>query len=85
MKIGGHNLFVIQFVESGLIGLMFFLALSIFVLKPTGKYSLYLTMPLFISGFSLVGYAIPYYYACLALIYVLQKNERKNISTYTYL
>lgn len=85
MEIGGHNLFVIQFVESGLIGTILFLIANLTLIKPTQKYSLYLTIPLFISGFSLVGYAIPYYYSCLALIYVIQRNERKNICTHSHL
>ncbi|MFK8265480.1 hypothetical protein [Capnocytophaga cynodegmi] len=85
LGIGAHNLFVTHLVESGLIGLTFFLAINLILIRPTQKYSLYLTIPLFISGMSLVGHAISYYYACLALIYVLQFNERKNIGLNTNL
>ena len=81
MELGGHNLFITHFVESGLIGLLFFLTINLSLIKRTQKYSLYLTIPLFISGMSLAGHAISYYYACLALIFVIQQNERKNICT----
>jgi len=85
MELGGHNLFITHFVESGLIGLLFFLMINLSLIKRTQKYSLYLTIPLFISGMSLAGHAISYYYACLALIFVIQQNERKNICTNSHL
>ena len=38
MEIGGHNLFVIQFVESGLIGTILFLIANLTLIKSTQKY-----------------------------------------------
>ena len=83
--IGAHNLLVTHFIESGIIGLLFFLIVNFSLIKRTKKYSLFLTIPLFISGMSLAGHAISFYYACLALIYVIERNERKSISTDSYL
>ena len=82
---GAHNLLVTHFIESGIIGLIFFLIVNFSLIKRTKKYSLFLTIPLFISGMSLAGHAISFYYACLALIYVIERNERKSISTHTNL
>ena len=79
--IGAHNLLVTHLIESGIIGLLFFLIVNFSLINKTKRYSLYLTIPLFISGMSLAGHAISYYYACLALIYVIERNERKDIST----
>lgn len=81
--IGAHNLLVTHLIESGIIGLLFFLIVNFSLINKTKRYSLYLTIPLFISGMSLAGHAISYYYACLALIYVIERNERKDISTNT--
>lgn len=83
--IGAHNLFVTHLIESGVIGLLFFLSVNFSLIKHTRKNSLFLTIPLFISGMSLAGHAISFYYACLALIYVIQRNERKNISINSHL
>jgi wzy len=83
--IGAHNLLVTHLIESGIIGLLFFLIVNFSLINKTKRYSLYLTIPLFISGMSLAGHAISYYYACLALIYVIERNERKDISTNTNL
>ena len=83
--VGAHNLLVTHLIESGIIGLLFFLIVNFSLINKTKRYSLYLTIPLFISGMSLAGHAISYYYACLALIYVIERNERKDISTNTNL
>jgi len=74
--IGAHNLFITHFIESGIIGLLFFLYVNLVFVKVTNRLSLYVTIPLFISGMSLTGHAISYYYSCLALIYILRTNEK---------
>lgn len=83
--IGAHNILVTHLMESGLIGLLFFLTVNFFLVKATKKYSLFITIPLFISGMSLAGHALSFYYACLALIYVIERNERKSICTNSHL
>lgn len=83
--IGAHNILVTHLIESGLIGLLFFLMVNFFLVKATKKYSLFITIPLFISGMSLAGHALSFYYACLALIYVIERNERKSICTNSHL
>ena len=48
--IGAHNLLVTHLIESGIIGLLFFLIVNFSLINKTKRYSLYLTIPLFISG-----------------------------------
>lgn len=74
LGIGAHNLFVTYLIESGIIGLFLFIFTQLYVAKKSGKESLYITIPLFVSGFSLVGHAIPYYFSSLAVIYILTKK-----------
>jgi O-antigen ligase len=74
LGMGAHNLFVTHLVESGLVGLFLFLFFQLYLIYKSKRRTLYLTLPLFISGFSLVGHAIPYYYVSLAIIYSLSKR-----------
>lgn len=78
--IGAHNLFVTHLIESGIIGLLLFLIVNLMFIKGSNRYSLYLTFPLFISGFSLAGHALSFYYSCLVIIYILEKKNGENFS-----
>lgn len=79
--VGAHNLFITYILESGIIGLFLFLLFQFYLIFKTKKESLYLTLPLFISGYSLVGHAIPFYYAGLAIIYYLSKHNIERFET----
>lgn len=80
LGIGAHNLFITHFIESGVIGFLFFILVSVMFVRPSNKKSLYITVPFFISGFSLSGHAISYYYTCLVLVYLINKKSDLKIT-----
>lgn len=82
--IGAHNLVITHIIESGIIGLFFFLFVNIIFIKGSERKSLYVTIPLFVSGMSLTGHSISFYFACLAIIYTINKKDGQNISDNTY-
>ena len=75
LGIGAHNLFLSHLIESGIIGLTLFLIVNMMFINGSDRKSLYLTIPLFISGMSLSGHALTFYYTCLAIIYLLSRNQ----------
>lgn len=85
LGIGSHNLFLTYIIESGFFGFLFFIVINMSFIKGSNMKSLYITIPLFISGMSLSGHAISYYYSCLAIIYILNKKNGINLSIDTNL
>lgn len=75
LGIGAHNIFLTHLIESGIIGFIFFLITNLMFIKGSDRKSLYLTIPLFISGMSLSGHVLTFYYACLTILYLLSRNH----------
>ena len=73
LGIGSHNIFLTYLIESGIIGLVLFLITNLMFVKGSNRKSLYLTLPLFISGMSLSGHVLTFYYTCLAVLYLLSR------------
>ena len=72
--IGAHNIFLTYLIESGIFGFVLFLITNLMFIKGSNRKSLYLTIPLFISGMSLSGHVLTFYYTCLAILYILTRN-----------
>ena len=75
LGIGAHNLFLTHLLESGIIGLLLFLITNLMFISGSDRKSLYLTIPMFISGMSLSAHALTFYYTCLAIIYLLTRIQ----------
>jgi hypothetical protein len=78
LGIGSHNIFLTYLIESGIIGLVLFLITNLMFVKGSNRKSLYLTLPLFISGMSLSGHVLTFYYTCLAVLYLLSRYPTEN-------
>jgi hypothetical protein len=73
--IGAHNLLVTLTLETGLIGLTLFIVSLYFSIKKTKGKALYVVLPLLTMGFSFVSLALPFLFAFLAIIYVVENSE----------
>jgi O-antigen ligase len=69
--IGAHNLFVTLLIETGLLGLLLFLINSYFIIKKTKGKALYILLPFYTMGFSVVSIAFPYLMIQLVIIIFL--------------
>ena len=72
-----HNFLITFLVESGIIGISIILAFLIAVIKKTKRKTGYLILFLLITGFSFVPYAIPYFFAILALMCIIEDRYDK--------
>lgn len=76
--IGAHNLFIMLLLETGLIGLFLFLVNIYFIIKATKGKALYIILPFFTMGFSVVSIAFPYLMVQLAIIIFMTKKNTYN-------
>ena len=74
LGIAAHNIFITYLIESGIVGLVLFLIINLMFIKGSNRKSLYLTIPLFISGMSLSGHVLTFYYTCLTILYLLSRD-----------
>ena len=74
LGIAAHNIFLTYLIESGIVGFVLFLITNLMFIKGSNRKSLYLTIPLFISGMSLSGHVLTFYYACMVILYFLSRN-----------
>jgi O-antigen ligase len=82
LGIYAHNIFLLYFLETGLIGLILWLLSMTLILIKTNWKGLMILFPFLIAAQSAVGYGTHYLYAALAIIYLLNnksKNEQDNI------
>ncbi|QXM06681.1 hypothetical protein [Crassaminicella indica] len=75
LNISAHNFLLVYFFESGVIGLSLILFLIYVITIKTNYRGLYIILPFLISGMSFAPYAIPYFYAILGAIYVLENRK----------
>lgn len=73
--IGAHNIVIAYALESGIIGLIFFIMFTIMIAIKTNGKSLIITIPFFIAGMSLAGFTLPFLYIIYAMIYTLEMKE----------
>ena len=81
LGIAAHNIFLTYLIESGIVGLVLFLFINLMFIKGTNRKSLYLTIPLFVSGMSLSGHVLTFYYTCLAILYLLSRDTPDQLLT----
>lgn len=74
--IGAHNLIVTLTLESGLIGLFLFSFFVYLITKKTNYKALYILLPFFLMGFSVVSIAFPYLLCQLVIIYNLGCSQK---------
>ena len=79
LGIAAHNIFLTYLIESGIVGFTLFLIINLMFIKGTNRKSLYLTIPLFISGMSLSGHVLTFYYTCLTILYLLCRSNPSNL------
>jgi O-antigen ligase len=84
LNIYAHNIFLLYFLEIGLIGLILWLFTIALILIKTNWKGLIILFPFLIAAQSAVSYGTHYLYATLALIYLLNnklktENEQNNI------
>lgn len=77
--IGAHNIFVIYFLEAGLVGGFIFFMVQYYIYLDTKKAGIWLMLPLIIAGMSLSAVMIPYYYLSLAIIHRWVRIEDENV------
>lgn len=75
LNIGSHNFIVTYLVESGIIGLFLILYFHFLFLKEYNFWAWDVVLVFFITGMSLVGHAVPFYYSQLALLVLMYKNK----------
>lgn len=71
LGIGSHNLLVTYLVDSGIIGLLFMLGIPIIYLWANRGNGWDIVLAFFFIGMSLAGHGVPFYYAQLAVVYLL--------------
>lgn len=79
--IGAHNIVIAYTLESGIIGLIFFIMFTVMIAIKTNGKSLIITIPFLMAGMSLAGFTLPFLYIIYAMIYILE-NERGRLDSY---
>ena len=79
--IGAHNIVIAYALESGIIGLIFFIMFTVMIAIKTNGKSLIVTIPFLLAGMSLAGFTLPFLYIIYAMIYILE-NERGRLDSY---
>lgn len=75
LNIGSHNLFVTIFLDSGLLGFIFYLLMLIQIVIKTNYKALYVVLPFILAGMSFSPHAVPYFYCILGFIYTFEKKS----------
>lgn len=78
LGIGSHNLLVTYLVDAGIIGLLLMLGFQIYYLIQTKGQGWDVILVFFVTGMSLAGHGVPFYYAQLAVIMLLSLKSFKN-------
>lgn len=77
--IGAHNLILTHLLESGVFGFFLFFFIQYQLIKRSNRQMLYLFIPFFIAGFSLMGHALTFYFTAAAIIIVVDSYTKKTI------
>lgn len=72
-----HNMFVVSLIETGLVGLFLLIALWFSVFRYEFR-TWHLFLPFAVNGLSLMPHSVPYLYAGLALVILLEQKESRN-------
>ncbi|EQK45135.1 hypothetical protein LPC27_06760 [Paraclostridium bifermentans] len=77
--IGAHNILIAYLLESGIVGILFFIIFTIQIALETKGRSLIVTIPFLIAGMSLAGFTLPFLYLIYAMIYTFEMREKATI------
>ena len=71
---GGHNILVTYLLELGVLGSLFFFVFWLLAVYAT-PFATLMLVGLLVNGFSLTSYAVPYFYASLAMLWLLRRVQ----------